>query len=145
VLIAASSEAAAAGLPKSPMAPNLPFVSVSLEELLPRLQRQEPVRKPSGWKSKAMEGRSLTGFSNGSMPKLRRIGSRDHRRALSLIDPISAPNPPSGCRIGVRWHAGRSCGRAGDRQVAASLTGIRGVNEDITQEPSAARLRQLSE
>src|SRR4030095_6203042 len=144
LLIAASSEAAAIRASEIALGAELPFVSLPLGELPSRLDRQ--AKAEAIWVE--IDG------DPGS--ELDRILDRIDAEAaadrfptiiaapLSLIDPISARIHHPDIELVFD-------GTPADRVAALALARWRkgykndGVAEDITQEPSAARLRQLSD
>ena len=144
MLIAATSEAAARRAAETADSAQLPFVEISLDELLPRLEHQ------------AMAEAIWLEIEEDGGPALDRILDRVDAEAgagrfpaiiaapASLIDPISA-------RI---RHADIELlfdGTPADRAAALALCRWRkairneAVAEDITQDPSSVRLRQLSD
>ena len=144
VLIIASSEQAARRATETAELAELPAFSVPIDEALARLDRQGAAT--ALWIE--LEG------DDG--PYLDRLLERVEAEAAtgrfptviaapqSLIDPIAT-------RIGHRWIELVIDGTPVERIEALSLAIARsrqdnnGVSEDITQEPSAARLRQLSD
>ena len=144
VLIAASSEAAASRASEVADGANLPFVSVSLEELLPRLQRQASAQ--AIWLEIESDGGAEL---DRILERIDAEAASDRFPAIiaapfSLIDPISARIRHPDVELVFD-------GTPADRAAALAIARWRksyrnrGVNEDITQEPSAARLRQLSD
>ena len=144
LLIAASSEAAARRAAETADAAQLPFVSVPIEALLARLDRQGSAE--AVWLE----------LEDDPGPELDRILERIDAEAgvgrfpaiiaapQSMIDPIAARIRSADVEILLD-------GTPADRAAALALARYRGnyrnrgVAEDISQEPSAARLRQLSD
>ncbi|WP_294121787.1 MarR family winged helix-turn-helix transcriptional regulator [Sphingomonas sp.] len=144
VLIAASSEAAARRAAETADGAELPFVSIPLDAMLSRLDLQGSAT--AIWLELEDDGG----------PELDRILDRIDAEAgagrypaviaapQSLVDPIVARIRNSDIEVVLD-------GTPADRAAALALARWRrshrnrGVAEDITQEPSAARLRQLSD
>ena len=144
LLIAASSEAAISRASEIAISAELPFVSVSLEELLLRLDRQ--AKAEAVWLE--IDGDFGTELDR-ILDRIDAEAAADRFPAiiaapLSLIDPISARIHHPDVELVFD-------GTPADRAAALALARWRraykneGVAEDITQEPSAARLRQLSD
>jgi DNA-binding MarR family transcriptional regulator len=144
VLIAASSEAGARRAAETADGADLPFVSIPLEAMLTRLDQQGSAE--AIW----LELEDDTG------PELDRILDRIEAEAgagrfpaiiaapQSLVDPIVTRIRHPDVELVFD-------GTPADRAAALALARYRrslknsGVAEDVTQEPSAARLRQLSD
>jgi len=144
LLIAASSEAAASRASEIALSAELPFVSVSLEELPSRLDRQ--AKAAAIWLE--IDG-DLGSELDRILDRIDAEAAADRfpmiiAAPLSLIDPISARIHHPDVELVFD-------GTPADRAAALALARWRkackndGVAEDITQEPSAARLRQLSD
>jgi DNA-binding MarR family transcriptional regulator len=144
VLIAASSEAAARIAAETADGARLPYFSIPVEAVLPRLDQQgiaaafwlELEEDPGPWLDPVLD-RIDAEVGAGRFPAVISAPS-------SLIDPITARIRHGDIELVVD-------GTPADRAAALALARYRnayknnGVSEDITQEPSAARLRQLSD
>jgi len=144
ILIAASSEAAARRAAETAAAADLAYVSIPVEAVLSRLDRQG--RAAAFWLE----------LEDDAGPELDRILERIDSEVGagrfpaiiaapgSMIDPITARIRHPDVELVLD-------GSPADRAAALALARWRSsyqnsaVNEDITQEPSAARLRQLSD
>jgi len=144
LLIAASSEAAAGRASEIAVSAGLPFVSVSLEELPARLDRQ--AKAEAVWLE--IDG-DLGSELDRILDRIDAEAAADRfptiiAAPVSLIDPISAHIHHPEVELVFD-------GTPTDRAAALALARWRkaykneGVAEDITQDPSAVRLRQLSD